>query len=579
MNTPQQKNRTPNLGSLLKPYMKFIILLAVLAVGSNALSLVLPKIISQTVDTYTATSALPVSNIWIFSLATIGILLLTLGQSLVQTYASEKVAKDLREELAAKISRQSYLYIQEVNPSKLLTNLTSDIDSIKLFVAQTVVSMVSSFLLIVGSAVLLLTINWKLALLVLMIIPIIGGTFFFVLKRVRKLFLKGREIIDWLNKVINESILGAALIRVLHGQKTEAEKFEQANKEATSVGLQILKMFATLIPVIIFVSSIAGLAILLLGGHFVIQGVMTLGEFTAFNSYLGMLVFPILLIGFMSNIIAQATTSYQRISEVLNSPEQPSEGTITKTLDGKVEVKNISLQFGEKMTLKNISFTVDPKSRTAILGPTAAGKSQLLYLMTGLTNPTSGEILYDDKNIHDYDPTDLYKQVGFVFQDSIIFNMSIRENIAFNTEVSKEDLEKAILTAELSDFIQSLPEGLETIVSERGATLSGGQKQRIMLARALALNPKVLLLDDFTARVDTQTEQRILDNLKVHYPNLTLISVTQKIAAIESYEQILVLMEGELLAKGTHKELMHSSPEYVQIYNSQRSTNHYELQA
>jgi ATP-binding cassette subfamily B protein len=173
----------------------------------------------------------------------------------------------------------------------------------------------------------------------------------------------------------------------------------------------------------------------------------------------------------------------------------------------------------------------------------------------------------------------LHEQVGFVFQDSIIFNLSVRENIAFSNTVTDQSLEKAIATAELHDFIDALPDKLNTIVSERGTSLSGGQKQRIMLARALALDPKILLLDDFTARVDTNTEAKILANVQKNYPNITLISVTQKIAPIEAYDQIILLMEGEILASGTHKELMHTSPEYVQIFDSQKSTTNYELHA
>jgi ATP-binding cassette subfamily B protein len=163
-----------------------------------------------------------------------------------------------------------------------------------------------------------------------------------------------------------------------------------------------------------------------------------------------------------------------------------------------------------------------------------------------------------------------------VLQDSIIFNLTLRENIAFSNSVNDEDLQKAIDTAELHDFLGSLPEGLNTIVSERGTSLSGGQKQRIMLARALALNPKILLLDDFTARVDTSTERKILANVAKNYPDITLISVTQKIAPIEKYDQVILIMEGEVLAIGTHDELMHSTPEYVQIYDSQKSTENYE---
>jgi ATP-binding cassette subfamily B protein len=218
-------------------------------------------------------------------------------------------------------------------------------------------------------------------------------------------------------------------------------------------------------------------------------------------------------------------------------------------------------------------------TKTAIIGPTAAGKSQLLYLLTGLTVPTSGVIKYDNQAIDVYDSEMLHRQIGFVFQDSVMFNLSIRENIAFNTKVTDASLALAIKTAELDDFISTLPNGLDTIVSERGTSLSGGQKQRIMLARALATNPTVLFLDDFTARVDTKTEQAILNNITKNYPALTLISVTQKIAAVEEYDTIVVLMEGELLAQGTHGELMESSPEYVQIYNSQKSTNTYEIRA
>lgn len=232
--------------------------------------------------------------------------------------------------------------------------------------------------------------------------------------------------------------------------------------------------------------------------------------------------------------------------------------------------------YGQKPALKDVSFSVEPGSKIAIIGPTAAGKTQLLYLLTGLIKPTSGEIEFDGRGIDAYNSEAFHNQVSLVFQDSIIFNMSIRENIAFSDTVTDESLGKAIETAELRDFIDSLDDGLSTIVSERGSSLSGGQKQRIMLARALAVNPKVLLLDDFTARVDNRTEKKILQNVQKNYPGLTLISVTQKIQSVEHYDKVIVLTQGEIVAGGTHDELMHSSPEYVQIFNSQQSTNNYE---
>lgn len=568
--------KPPGIFSLLKPYYGLVVLLIVFALLSNGLNLLLPKQIGTAIDDYTHGHFVYNRFAVVFASAVVIIFIFSYLQSVVQTYASEKVARDLRSRLSDKISKQSYSFVERANPNKLLTNLTADVDSIKMFVSQAVVSIVSSLFIIIGASVLLLTINWRLALCVIAIIPVIGGTFFYVLKKVRVLFKESRAVIDWLNKVINESILGSALIRVINSQQLEYAKFMEANTKARGYGLRILNMFAGLIPVITFTANMATLSILMLGGHYYITGRMTLGDFTQFNSYLSMLIFPILIIGFMSNIIAQATASYQRIFGVLNSPDLPETGTIKDLLKGEVEMKDVSIIYGQKPALKEISFRVNAGEKIAIIGPTAAGKTQLLYLLTGLIKPNNGEIYFDGRSIDEYNSESFHSQVGFVFQDSIIFNMSIRENIAFSDTVTDEFLEKAIETAELRDFINSLPDKLSTVVSERGSSLSGGQKQRIMLARALAVNPKVLLLDDFTARVDNKTETKILGNVQKNYPGLTLISVTQKISAIEHYDKIIVLMQGEIVAEGKHDELMNSSPEYVQIYNSQQSTSNYE---
>jgi len=252
-------------------------------------------------------------------------------------------------------------------------------------------------------------------------------------------------------------------------------------------------------------------------------------------------------------------------------------GSVVHTLRGNIELRNVSVNFDNRPILKNISLFIKGGSQTAVIGPTAAGKSQLLYLLTRLIKPDSGEIKFDNIPIDQYKNESLHNQIGFVFQDSIMFNMSLRENIAFNQAVTEELMSKAIETAELKEFIESLPDKLDTVVSERGTSLSGGQKQRIMLARALALNPSILLLDDFTARVDRKTERKINCNILNNYPEITLLSVTQKISSVKQYDQIILLMEGEVIAQGTHEELLETCPEYVQINNSQRSTSHYEL--
>ena len=565
------------LFSVLGPYRRIVFVLIMMALAGSSVNLLIPKIIARAIDAFSASSFNAGTVITEFLGAAAGILIFTFLQGILQTITAERVAKDQRNKLANKISLQSYSYLSKSNPAKLLTNLTSDMDSVKMFVSQAFVNIISSIFVIIGAAVLLITINWKLALAVLFIVPIIATSFFIVFRKVRVLFRKSREVIDALNRIINESILGSAIIRVLNSQQPECQKFLEKNIISRDLGLSIVRLFSVLIPIIMFVSNMAVVTILALGGHFVVAGSLTLGNFAAFNSYLAMLIFPVMMIGFMSNIIASATASYGRIQQVLDEPPQEEPGTISSNIRGDIKLENVDLNYGEKPVLKNISLNVKAGSKTAIIGPTAAGKSQMLYLLSNLIPPHSGCVEYDGISIEKYSREVFHQQVGFVFQDSVLFNLSMKENIAFNDDVTDESLKKAIATAELTDFIESLPEKIDTIVSERGTSLSGGQKQRIMLARALAINPKILLLDDFTSRVDRKTENKILCNIQNNYPELTLLSVTQKIAPVRHFDQIILLMEGEIIASGTHKDLLESSPEYIQIYSSQKSTQHYEL--
>jgi len=565
------------LFSVLRPYWGIVIILVLMALAGSAINLFIPKIIARGIDAFSDNTFRAGTIIIEFLIAAAGIFVFTFLQGVVQTLTAERVAKDLRKKMADKLSHQTYSFIINSNPSKLLTNMTSDMDSVKMFVAQAFVTIISSLFVITGASVLLILINWKLALAVLVIVPVIATAFIIVFRKVRVIFKKSREVIDGLNRIINESILGAALIRVLNSQQPENQKFLEKNMESRDLGLTIVRLFSVLVPIIMFVSNAAVVIILALGGHYVVAGSLTLGNFAAFNSYLVMLIFPVMMIGFMSNIIAAATASYGRIRQVLDEAPPAERGTVSSGIRGDISVKNISLSYGKKPVLKDISFSVKAGSNCAIIGPTAAGKSLLLSLIADIITPDSGGIEFDGILIENYAGQSLHRQTGYVFQDSVIFNLTLRENIAFSDNVTEESLRKAIETAELTDFIESLPEKLDTLVAERGTSLSGGQKQRIMLARALAINPKILLLDDFTSRVDRKTENKILCNIRNNYPEITLISVTQKIAPVKHFDQIILLMEGEILASGKHEDLLESSPEYIQIYSSQKSTHHYEL--
>lgn len=571
------EDKKASLFAILAPYKWSVALLVILAMAASSINLIIPQLIASAIDAFTNNSFDANQVAKQFLMAAGGIFIFTLMQGVLQTFTAERVARDLREKIVNKLSIQSFSFVQKSNPSRLLTNLTSDMYSVKVFVAQAFVAIISSLFIIVGVTVLMIMINWKLALAVLGIVPIIGTAFFIVFRKARVIFKKSREVIDALNKIINESILGAALIRVLNSQQPENQKFLEKNLESRRLGLSIVRLFSILVPSIMFISNLAVVVILALGGHYVVMGTLTIGNFAAFNSYVAMLIFPVMTIGFMSSIIASATASNDRIQGILSTPPPRETGTIESEIGGEIVLKNVSLTYEDKPILRDVSFSVKAGSKTAIIGPTASGKSQLLYLLTNLIGPDTGSVEVDGVSIDKYTSEALYKDVALVFQDSVIFNLSLRENIGFSDSVTDESLQKAIETAELSNFIEALPEKLETIVSERGSSLSGGQKQRIMLARALTLNPRILLLDDFTARVDQKTEDKILSNIQNNYPDLTLISITQKIEPIKDFDQILLLMSGEILASGQHKDLMKRSPEYIQIYKSQQSTEQYEL--
>ncbi len=564
---------TPSIFQFLRKYTRFILPLLIVACLANTIGLVIPSLIAHHIDVYQTTSTYSLSTI-IWELLGISILvaLFTLLQSGLATYAAEKIAFDLRNQLAQKIAQQSFHYVSSTTVAKLLTIITSDVDNVKGLIAQAVVALFSAVLIFIGSSIALIRINLNLALITLAIIPLIAISFSIIFGKVGKLFKQSQENLEKINKVVNESIIAASLVRVLNAQTLEQTKFTEVNGASYKLGINIVKSFASLFPVINLLANTATLAILWFGGLKTIQGELTLGNFTAFFAYSGMLFAPIFIIAFISTMISRAVISWQRVNSVLQAPLEEINGTVTTAIKGEIEFSHVSLSYNNKEVLKDISFKITPGSKTAIVGPVSAGKTQILYLIARLIKADKGQITIDSIALDEYERDSLMKSIGIVFQDSIILNTTLRENIQLDENINTEDLEKAIATAQLHDLINSLPQGLDTLISERGSNLSGGQKQRLMLARALALNPKVLLLDDFTARVDRTTEKEIIEAVQKNYPDLTLISITQKIDPIKNYDQIIVLMEGELIAHGTHDQLLTSSLEYQQICESQKTS-------
>jgi len=559
---------------LLSRYWQLILLLLLLVLISNGLSLWLPKLIGDSIDSFAGNVVHLRAIVTQFSGVALAILLLGFVQHFVQVYAAERVARDLRATLADRLSGQDYCYVDEMGTAGLLTNFTADVEAVKLFAGQFMTAAAASVITSVGAAAMLFIMHWQLAIWVIGVIPLAAFALLLVQSRTKAMYAQSRPLLDHLNKIIEETILGAMLIRIVNGQAQEQAKFRDASLGAKKFGFAILRPYTWVIPLIPFTANAAALIVLALGGHYVITGAMSLGELMAFNGYISMVLFPVIMLCTMSNGIAEATIAYQRIQAVGASDTAEAGGPVLD-FQSEIVLAGVSKNYGQTLVLKDVSFTLRPGDRVAVVGPTAAGKTQLLYLLAGLTRPGSGSVKFDG---YDAKQSRLRNGlIGFVFQDSILFNMSIRANISFSEAVSEAALEKAIETAALKEFIAALPDGLDTVVAERGASLSGGQKQRLMLARALAANPKLLLLDDFTARVDTRTGQQILGNLKKNYPALTLVVVSQKIDLAEAYDQVLLLMQGEMVAAGKHEDLLLTSPDYLQMLNSQQSTQNYEV--
>ncbi len=571
--------------SVIKRYWGWILSIFVFSVATNGLSLLFPKKVGVFVDAYKSGTFSAHDTILSLVWLSVVILLTAFIQFIISTYASEKIGREYRQKIISALQGQSLRYVRETTAARLITTLTSDVDAVKNLVASGIVSILTAIVTLIGAVIFLLSINWKLALITLSVIPVLMFVFSMIMGKAGKLFGMSQINLDRINKTINESIISAPLIRVLNARNAESKKFEEVNKASTDIARGIVRVFASLIPIVVILSNVAILLVLWFGGKQVIGGTLSIGQMSAFFSYTSVFIYPFFILSFASTFISRANVSLKRIQEVLEAKGSVAVegGNHQAQLKGGIVFDNVTLSYSDKIILKDISFEIKPGTKTAIVGPTGAGKTELFYLVAGLTDPTMGKVLVDGVPTSDWNQSSLLSQIGLVFQDSVIFNTTLRENVVLNDEkrkvhtkdVKNEDqLTKALNTSELEDLVASLPQGIETIISERGTTLSGGQKQRVMLARALSSEPSLLLLDDFTARVDIATEGKIIDKLNKNYKNLTLVSITQKIEPIKKYDHIIVLMEGELIAQGSHDQLMKCSIEYQQIYASQQTTEH-----
>lgn len=503
--------------------------------------------------------------------------LFNFGQSFWAEAVSQGVAYDLRNNIFSKIQHLSFSYHDRSQTSQLLTRVTSDIEQIRTFLSTSLMQVVSSVVTLVSIAVILLLMNWELALITLTVIPMAAWLMARFLKKNSSLFGQVQEQLGDLNTVLQENLLGVRVVKAFVRESAETSRYTRLNEALINTNLKTLSAIRNTFPFIFLLSNWVTVVVLGYGGAAVIGGRFSIGDLVAFNTYLLLILQPVLLIGFAAPAIAQAAASAQRVYEVVDAEieirDRPN-GIPFKTCGGRITFENVCFRYPGATTeaLKGISFETKPKELIAILGMTGSGKSTIINLIARFYDVTAGAIRIDGQDVRDFTLASLRSHIGIVFQETTLFSGTIRDNIAYaKPNASLEEVIKVAKTAQMHDFISSLPDGYNTIIGERGVGLSGGQKQRIAIARTLLTDYSILILDDSTSAVDAKTAAQIqaeLDDL-MRRKTCTAFVIAQRISTVRNADRILLMDKGQLVAQGTHEELMQTSPLYGAILESQ----------
>jgi ATP-binding cassette subfamily B multidrug efflux pump len=544
---------------------------------STGTRLVIPRLTQRIIDDGITTGQMEIV-VW-SAVGTVGMAIagsvFSFLQGVLSARTAQGIAYDLRNELYAKIQALSFSYHDRAQTGQLLTRATSDVEMVHMFVGMGFVHLLSAILMMVGSIALLFATDWQLALVMLVLVPLIFGVFALFASKARPLFTQIQQRLADLNTVLQENLVGVRVVKAFAREPHEAQRYTQANQSLFDLNLVIGRLMAAAIPLIFLIANLSLLAVYWIGGYQAITGPLSVGRLVAFANYMMMAFFPMLMLGMIMAMISQAGASAERVFEILDAKSEVTEKPEAVELppsEGRLVFEHVSFRYfsrGESV-LKDISFAAEPGQTVALLGATGSGKSTIINLIPRFYDVTDGQITVDGCDVRDVTLDSLRQQIGIVLQETTLFSGSIRENIAFGRpEASLEEVSAAATAAEAHDFIMGFPKGYDTPVGERGVTLSGGQKQRIAIARALLLNPRILILDDATSSVDYETEYRIQRALERLMENRTSFVIAQRIATVLNADQILVLDRGEIVARGTHEELLDQSPIYAEIYYSQ----------
>ncbi len=487
--------------------------------------------------------------------------------------ASQNVAYDLRNEIQKKLTNLSFSFHDQSEAGELLSRAVQDVERIRFLTGRATVRILEGVLLLIITAIVMLIMDYRLALLVLATMPFLVYRALFFGRRFRPLAQAVQKQLAVLTTVLEQNLRGSREVKAYVQEDAEIERFAEENKTWFNFSARSAQMQAVNMPLLFLIANMGVVAIVLYGGRQVIHDQITIGEIIAFITYVGQLIDPVRRLGMIIPAVAIAGSSAERIFDILDTVSEvrdEPDAVPMKEIQGGVIFEDVSFSYGRKKVLLNINFEVSAGQTVALLGATGSGKSTIISLIPRFYDPADGRILIDGIDIRKVTLNSLRSQIGIVMQDATLFAGTIRENIAFGSETASEkEIIAAARAAQAHEFIIQSPEGYDTRVGERGVTLSGGQRQRLAIARALLMNPKILILDDATASVDAETEHLIQLAFQNLIKGRTTFVIAHRLSTVRNADQIIVMEKGRINAMGTHETLMGSSRLYTEIYNRQ----------
>ncbi len=560
----------------LKPYWRVATGAYGLILVVDAINALVPQAVRWIID-----NGIAKADTQVLAISVIALLALTLARGVVTFFQgrwvetiSQNVAADLRGELHRKLTLLSFSFHDKSRAGDILSRAMNDVDRIRFLTGRASWRVVDGVVMMLVTAVFLFLMNWKLALLAVLAMPILVLRSLGFGMRFRPLSLRIQEQMSVLTTRVEQTLRGARVVKAFTREEDEIARFEKDNEHWFSLSANAAKLQATGGSMLQLIANLASVAILFFGGRMVIQGQLTLGELVAFTTYLTQLLNPVRFLGMIIPAIAMAGVSAERVFEILDAVpdvQESPDAAEMPVFEGHVRFEDVSFSYGKnREVLHHINLEALPGQIIALVGQTGSGKSTIINLIPRFYDPTNGRITIDGTDIRSVTLNSLRSQIGIVLQETTLFAASIRENIAFGCDdCTDEELETAARAAQAHDFIVHTQNGYDTMVGERGLTLSGGQKQRLAIARAILTNPRLLVLDDATSSVDSETEGEIQAALDRLMQNRTSFVIAHRLSTVMRADQILVLDKGRIAARGTHAELLRSSALYAEIYRRQ----------